>query len=119
MNLFRLLPVIISMLLLAAHFYRAGILPLAAGALLSLGILFVRHPRAAWLMQLVLVAGSAEWLRTAYHLILARQAIDQPWGRLAGILGLVALGTITSALVFRGRKLGRHFRLCQEQHSGE
>lgn len=119
MNLARLLPVILSMLLLGAHFYRAGLLPFAAGSVLSLGLLFIRHPRAVWLMQLLLVAGAAEWLRTAAHFIQARQAMGQPWIRLAVILGLVALFTLGSALVFRNRQLGRRFQLCKKNEQGD
>lgn len=98
MNLFRLLPVILSMLLLGAHFYRAGHLLLAGAALLSLGLLCIRKPHAVWLMQGLLVAGAAEWLATAIRLVMDRQAQGLPWLRLAIILGLVALCTLLSAI---------------------
>jgi len=64
MNPLRLLPIIFSMLVLGAHFYRAGHLLLASGALLSLGLLCIRRPQAVWLMQGLLVAGAVEWLAT-------------------------------------------------------
>jgi hypothetical protein len=101
MKRLKLLPAIFSMLLLGAHFYRAGHLLLAGGALLSLGLLCIRKPQAIWLMQGLLVAGAAEWLATAVRLVADRQAQGLPWQRLAIILGLVALCTLLSALPLR------------------
>ena len=101
MNPLRLLPVIFSILLLGAHFYRAGHLLLAGGALLSLGLLCIRKPQATWLMQGLLVAGAVEWLATAIRLVADRQAQGLPWLRLAIILGLVSLCTLLSILPLR------------------
>lgn len=101
MKMLKLLPVIFSMLLLGAHFYRAGHLFLAGGALLSLGLLCIRKPQATWLMQGLLVAGAVEWLATAIRLVADRQAQGLPWLRLAMILGVVALGTLLSTLPLR------------------
>lgn len=111
MNLFRLLPVILSMLVLGAHFYRAGHLLLASGALLSLCLLFIQRPLPARLMQGLLVAGAAEWLATAVRLVMFRQTQELPWLRLAMILGLVALCTLLSALVFRTSGLKSRYHL--------
>ena len=105
MNLLRLLPVILSMLVLGAHFYRAGHLLLACGALLALGLLFIRRPLAVRLLQGLLVAGAVEWLATAGRLVMFRQDQGLPWLRLALILGLVALCTLLSALVFTAQGL--------------
>lgn len=91
MNLLGLLPVILSMLVLGAHFYRAGLLLLAGGALLALGLLCIRRPLAARLMQGLLAAGAVEWLITAGQLVMFRQSQGLVWLRLALILGLVAL----------------------------
>lgn len=113
MKMFRLLPVIFSMLFLGAHFYRAGHLLLAGGALLSLGLLFIRRPLAARLMQGLLVAGAIEWLFTAVGLVMFRQAQGLPWQRLAMILGLVAICTLLSALVFRTSGLKSRYHLLQ------
>src|SRR6056297_3607242 len=91
MNLLRLLPVIVSLVLLAAHFYRAE-LPVLVGlcAFLPL-LLFLRRPWVPQLFQGILVLGALEWLRTLYMLAAMRTGFDQPWGRLAVILGAVAL----------------------------
>lgn len=115
MNLFKLLPVIISMLILGAHFYRAGHLLLTGVAVLSLGLLCIRRPFVAWLMQGLLVAGAAEWLSTAARLVMFRQAQGLPWFRLAMILGLVALCTLLSALIFRTSGLKARYNLSHKK----
>lgn len=118
MNLLRLLPVILSMLVLGAHFYRAGHLLLAGGALLALGLLFIHRPLPARLIQGLLVAGAVEWLATAGRLVMFRQAQGLPWLRLVLILGLVALCTLLSALVFRTSGLKARYNLPQKEQGG-
>ncbi|MDG4476891.1 hypothetical protein [Thiovibrio frasassiensis] len=115
MFVFRLLPVIFSMVLLSTHFYRGGHLLLASGALLSLGLLCIRRPPAVWLLQGLLGAGTAEWLATAVRLAMFRQSQGLPWQRLAIILGLVALGTLLSTLVFRRENLRIHYNLPRKK----
>jgi hypothetical protein len=109
MNVLRLLPVILSFLLLGAHFYRAGLPVLSgfcAGALL---LLFVRSAWIPRLFQVLLVLGALEWLRALYGFAAMRIAFGEPWTRLAMILGGVALFTALSGLVFRNQKLrGRY-----------
>lgn len=105
MNFLRLLPVILSFLLLGAHFYRAGLVPLTV---LCAAILFLLALRKTWvprLFQVLLLLGALEWLRTLYFFAAMRIAWDQPWTRLAMILGTVALLTLLSGLVFKLRKL--------------
>ncbi len=110
MNLLRLLPVILSFLLIAAHFYRAGY-PVVAG--LCIGMLFMLFIRKTWvprLFQWLLILGALEWLHALYGLAAMRIAWDQPWTRLALILGGVALFTALSGLVFRSVKLRKYYR---------
>jgi hypothetical protein len=105
MNALKLLPVIISFLLLAAHFYRAG---LTIAACLCVAVLFLLPMRKTWvpgLFQALLILGSLEWLRTLYNLAAIRIAFEQPWTRLAVILGAVALLTALSGLIFRSKAL--------------
>ncbi len=110
MNFLRLLPVIISCALMAAHFYRAGLpLLVATSAFLPL-LLFLRRRWVPRLFQVLLVGGALEWLRTLYMLAAMRVAFDQPWGRLAVILGAVALFTALSGLVFKARSLRTYYR---------
>jgi hypothetical protein len=110
MNGLKLLPVVLSFLLLGAHFYRAGLIPLAILCVAVLFLLFLKKRWVPRLFQVLLVVGAFEWLRTLYFFAAMRIAWDQPWGRLALILGAVALFTALSALVFSNRKLRRHYQ---------
>ena len=110
-----LIPVILSALLLAAHFFRAGNL---LGVVLCLGGLALLLPRRRWAaraVQIGLVLGAAEWLRTLLVFSAQRRAMDAPWGRLAAILGGVALFTLASALVFRGARLRSRYGLARRE----
>ena len=112
MNVLRLFPVIFSFLLLAAHCYRAGFPVLFA---ICVGLPFLLFFRKRWvprLFQWLLILGALEWLRALYFFAAMRIAWDQPWTRLAVILGAVALFTALSGLVFRSKKLRTYF--CAE-----
>jgi Sec-independent protein secretion pathway component TatC len=56
-------------------------------------------------VQASLWAGACVWLWTACLFVQQRMALDQPWLRLAFILGAVALFTLGSTLVFRTARL--------------
>jgi hypothetical protein len=93
------------MILLAAHFSRSGSVVLALIALLFPLVLLVRRPWAARMVQLALVLGGLEWLRAMRGYVGQRMAVGEPWGRLVVILGVVALFTAASALVFRSPRV--------------
>jgi len=110
MNFLKLLPVVISFLLLAAHFYRAGQVLLTG---ISLALPFLLFLKEAWVVRLIQVAlllGSLEWIRTGYVFAQQRIEFDQPWTRLVIILGSVALFTALSALVFRSKSLRQRYK---------
>jgi hypothetical protein len=96
---------------LAAHFYRAGNLVLAALAVALIALMWVPRAWAAWAIQGGLVLGAVEWVLTLVRLVDLRQTTGQPFMRLAAILGAVALATALSALVFRNPRLRRRFGL--------
>ena len=111
MNLVRLIPVILSFGLLAAHFSRADLLPLVVVCLL---VPFILLPRKAWVarsIQVLLVLGAFEWIRSMFGYIEIRKAVGEDWGRLAIILIVVALLTACSGLVFRGKSLKKRYKL--------
>jgi len=113
MNALKLLPVFLSTLLMGAHFLRVGFLPLVVLVLMFPIILFFRKPWAARLVQVFLILGALEWTRTLFLLIHQRQALGLEWTRLAIILGLVAVFTGTSSLVFLSRSLKERYRLTK------
>jgi hypothetical protein len=56
-------------------------------------------------MQVVLVLGTLEWLRTMYELGHMRALHGQPYGRMLVILGVVAAVTLLAALLFESKSL--------------
>lgn len=107
----RLLLPALALVLLAAHFLRDGDLALVASALLALVLLLVPRPWAARIVQLALVLGVIEWLRTLSALTAQRISSGEPWLRLVAILGGVAVLTGLSLLVFRAAAVRAYFRL--------
>jgi hypothetical protein len=107
----QLIPVIISMLLIGAHFFRSGNHLFVAACLLLLSGLFIRHPISARIMQLALFLSAAEWVRTAFVLISIRSNVGLSWTRLALILGLVAIFSLSSIFVFSTKTLKDRYRL--------
>jgi hypothetical protein len=103
-------PAILSSLLLAAHFYRADMIALAASGLLLPTLLLIRRAWIARLFQVVLAVGAVEWGRTLLMLVQMRIAFGLPWGRLALIIGTVGVFTLLSALVFESAPLRRRYR---------
>jgi hypothetical protein len=93
---------VLSLLLLAAHFYRGGLYPLVVATVAMAGLTFVARPWAGRVLAIVLLLGTAEWLRTAWALAHLRASLHQPYGRLVAILGAVAAVTLVSAFVARG-----------------
>jgi hypothetical protein len=100
MAILYLLPVILSAVLLGAHFLRAGMTLLVVVSLAFPFLLIIRRTWAVRLVQIILVSGAFEWVRTLTVLVAERRAIGQPWIRLAVILGVVAAFTGSSALLF-------------------
>jgi len=103
--MWRLIPVILSCLILAAHFSRANLL---AFTILSIIVAFLPFYRSGWVprfMQWFLILGTFEWLRTIFFFVNERIDLEQPWMRLVIILGSVALFTLLSAFTFQNKTL--------------
>ena len=111
MNLLRLIPVILSFGLLAAHFSRADLFPLVIVSIVIPLLLLISKAWAARSIQVLLLLGAAEWIRAMFGYINVRKEIGEDWGRLAIILVTVALLTACSALVFRGKSLKKRYYL--------
>ena len=105
------MPVVLSFVVLGAHFMRSGNSIGVVGALVLIALLFVRQPWVARFMQVLLVLGALEWIRTLVELYQVRVALGQPYGRMIVILGLVAAVTACSALAFQSKALKGVYRL--------
>jgi len=137
MNFVRLLPVILSWIVLGAHFMRSGghllmkvsstigmdpralsngHYVLVGTCLLLPFLLLVRRPWVPLIMQPGLLLGSLEWIRTLMVLSAMRQMAGMPAGRMMAILGGVALFTGASGLVFLLPSLRLRYRIGQRQN---
>ena len=104
-------PIVLSLLLLGAHFARYGNTIVVGLVVASMALLFVPRWWVARIMQLVLVLGALEWLRTMVLLIQGRIALGAPYARLALILGVVVAITVFAGLLFQTRELKAFYRL--------
>lgn len=94
----RFVPLVLSCLLLAAHHLRAGETGLVALWLTLPLVAFLRARWAERALQVMLVAGAAEWLLTLRDLAATYGSAGLPVTRAALILGGMALMTLLSAL---------------------
>jgi hypothetical protein len=104
-------PVVLSLVMLGAHFMRFGNTIGVVGSVVLIVLLIVRRPWVARLIQIVLVIGTLEWIRTLYELVQLRVAHGQPFTRMLIILSVVAAVTFCSALLFQLPTMKRVYRL--------
>lgn len=100
MSILQLTPIVLSAIVLGAHFLRSGPFILIILSFLFPALLFIKRAWAARLVQIILLLGMFEWIRTLLDLVAERRLLGEPWGRLVIILGLVAIITGSSALLF-------------------
>ena len=115
----QLLPVVLSLVVLGAHFLRAGNIALLAAVVVLLAFLAVRRTWAARTVQVALVIGALEWCRTLFGLALERIARGEPVVRLVVILGAVAMVTVLSSLLFETANLRRLYHLGPRKAGGD
>ena len=94
----RIVPLVLSALVLAAHFYRSGNLVLAGAVAASPLLLLVRKNWVVAAIQVALFVAAAEWVRTALAIASERAVLGQPSTRMFLILGSVAVLTALSAI---------------------
>lgn len=109
MSALRLTPIVISVVLLAAHWLRGGHLFLAVATLAMPFLLRIRRPWVPLLVQGLLVVGALEWVRTLMVLARGRALAGEPWTRMGVILGAVALFTLLSGLSLQGERVQRRY----------
>lgn len=104
-------PIVLSLVILGAHFLRYGNSLGVIGAAVLVVLLFVRKPWAARLLQAALVLGAIEWVYTLYVMANLRIEFGQPYIRLVIILGVVSAVTLASALLFQTKTLQQIYKL--------
>lgn len=111
MIIIRLLPVVFSFLILSAHFSRIDLPILSILCLLIPFLLFIKLAWVTRLIQILLIIGSIEWIRALFYYVNQRQSVGESYIRLVIIIGIVALFTVLSTLVFRNRSLKERYKL--------
>jgi hypothetical protein len=109
MTFVALLPVILSCLVLGAHFLRAGVLPLVVVCVALPLLLIARRRWVKWTIQSALFLGGLEWLRTIAARVADRRDVGESWGTMAVILGAVAFVSFASILVFKIPRVKRRY----------
>ena len=99
----RIVLLIISYLLLIAHFLREGEVLLTALYLLVPFFLIIKKKWSLILLQIFIYGGVLVWIQTLFSLIVARIDMGAPWLRMAIILGVVILITLISGLLLNSR----------------
>ena len=102
--------VVLSLLLLGAHFLRDGNEIGVALSVVPIALLFLRNPWTARAVQVILVLGAIEWATTLVGLLQMRAAQGLPATRLAIILGAVIVVTAAAALLFEAPAMKRIYR---------
>ena len=105
-----IIPVVLSFVVLGAHFLRGGNLLVVAICLAFPLLLLVRKCWIARIIQIALVLGAVEWLFTTMAIVQERQESGRPWMRAGIIFGVVMLWTIGSSLAFFHTALKRRYR---------
>jgi hypothetical protein len=103
--------IVLSLLVLGAHFLRDGFDVGVAVCVGLIALLFVRRAWAARVVQLALVLGAFEWVLTLYTLAQVRLAHGMPATRMVIILAAVVLVTLISALLFQTSALKKTYKL--------
>ncbi len=115
----QLSPVILSSLLISAHFLRHGRIILTGIGFVPLAVLLIRHPISARITQVILLLATGIWIWTLVTLVRQRVAAGLPYAGVIWILGGVIVFTLTSAFVFRFRTLRDFYKLDSGRYPNE
>jgi hypothetical protein len=97
----KFITLILSSLLLAAHFFRSGSIGVVVLVVCVPLLLLTRTRWATIAVQVFLALAAVEWIRTALNIARQRAALGAPATRMFVILGAVALFTALSAIPLR------------------
>ena len=105
-----LIPAIISVLLLAAHFSRQDLNIIAVICVLLPLLFLVKKKIILTLFQFLLFLGVVEWIRSLMMYIDERQVAGTDYGTLTIIISSVAFFTFISAVLLSARKVKFAYR---------
>ena len=105
-----ILPIILSAILSAAHFYRSDALFFVVISILLPFLLFSKNHWVPKIITASLLLMAAEWIRTLFVFIEQYQAAGVSWTRMAIILIGVALFSALSAIVFKTSTMRKRYQ---------
>lgn len=105
----RTVPAIIALVLMAAHFLRAGQMELVVLCIVTPSFLLIKKRWALVLVRGVVYLGVLVWLRTAYLLVQQRWEMGAPWMRMLAILAGVAVFTAVAAHLLGSEKASKSY----------
>jgi hypothetical protein len=107
MRFLKVLPAILSFIILAAHFLREGNLPLTVTMILLpfLLLIQIRKEVITFFLQIMLALSALIWLDTAYDILMMRLSMGTDLIRMVIILSGIALFALFSAYLLQKRTL--------------
>lgn len=109
MTFLLLLPTVLALLTLGAHYARYGLYPLTLFLLLMIGLLFVKRRWAARTLQVILCIAAFEWGGVLYD-VARERAMEGRDARKSGIiLGGTGLFTLLAAGLYQLPRLRRRY----------
>lgn len=99
----------LSSFLLAAHFFRIGLLLLTIISLLIIPLAFVRNKASYITLQIIIFLGTIDWVRTLIRIVRERIHQEKPWFIAFLILGVIICLNIYTLLTLRKEKTKKLF----------
>lgn len=109
MILFRIVLLILSCLLLGAHFLRGGHLVLMVLCLIIPSLLLIKKRWSLIIVQIFLFVGTWIWIRTAIIIIHERMILGIPWGKIVIIIGPIAIFTLLAGLLLNSQVVRKRY----------
>lgn len=106
----RLTLLILSFLILGAHFLRDDNYVIMILCLLAPLLLFIKRQRILIVIQILLYCGVLVWINTIIQLVSERMDLEQPLIRMAIILSVVSLITGVSGLLLNSKVIKKNIR---------
>lgn len=100
-----IIPLILSSLMLSAHFYRHYNYPMMVISILVPLLLLIKKRWVLAVIQLFALGGAGVWINTIVVIADERMRSGGPWIRMAVILGTVALFTASSGFLLNLKKV--------------
>jgi hypothetical protein len=105
----RIILLILSFLILAAHFSRADNLVLMILCLLVPTLMFIKRRWVLLVIQILLYCGVFVWINTIIQLASERIDLGQPWLRMGIILSFIALITGLSGVLLNSNAIKKKY----------